>query len=105
MKNLLHVFFLSLPIVFASCSSNDDAMDGIYIAEAPGGIAITLNSVMGATGMSLTNISAFDAAEGQDAEAVTFDTLTSYDGYINVHLSAEELRVLVAQGNIGSNAS
>ncbi|MCP9200133.1 CHRD domain-containing protein [Gramella sp. GC03-9] len=73
------------------------------VAEAPGDIAITLNSVMGETGMSLTNVSEFNAAEGEEAEMVDFQTLTMYDGYINVHLSAEQLDVLVAQGNIGSN--
>ena len=75
------------------------------VAEAPGDIAITLNSVDGATGMSMTNVAAFNAAEGEEAEAIEYGALIEYDGYINVHLSAEELGILVAQGNIGMNAS
>ena len=72
------------------------------VADAPGDIAITLNSVNGTTGMSMTNLSAFN---GEDAETVDYEGLIEYDGHLNVHLSAEELGVLVAQGNIGLNAS
>ncbi|GAA4322335.1 hypothetical protein GCM10023115_50360 [Pontixanthobacter gangjinensis] len=75
------------------------------VVNAPGDIAISLNSVNGSTGMSMTNVTAFDAAEGEDGEMVDYGTLIEYDGYINVHLSAEELGVLVAQGDIGMNAS
>ena len=75
------------------------------VADAPGDIAITLNSVNGTTGMSMTNVAAFDAAEGEDPEMVSYDALIEYNGYINVHLSAEELATLIAQGNIGANAS
>lgn len=71
------------------------------IADAPGDIAITLNSVNGTTGLSMTNVSAFN---GEDAETIDYNALIEYDGYINIHLSAEELGVLVAQGNIGLNA-
>ncbi|SDR65088.1 hypothetical protein [Christiangramia echinicola] len=71
------------------------------IADAPGDIAITLNSVNGTTGISMTNVSAFN---GEDAESIDYNALIEYDGYINIHLSAEELGVLVAQGNIGLNA-
>ena len=70
------------------------------VANAPGDIAITLNMVDGKSGMSMTNVAAFN---GDDAMAVTYSELLNYDGYINVHKSAEELSVLVAQGNIGSN--
>ena len=55
--------------------------------------------------MSMTNVAAFDAAEGEDPEMVSYDALIEYNGYINVHLSAEELATLIAQGNIGANAS
>ncbi len=70
------------------------------VAEAPGAIAITLASVDGTSGMSMTNVSAFD-----DDENVDYSGLIEFDGYINVHLSAAELSVLVAQGDIGANAS
>ncbi|MCM8570808.1 CHRD domain-containing protein [Gramella jeungdoensis] len=93
-------------------SLQNTPVDGIHpahihmgsVAEAPGDIAITLNSVMGASGMSFTNVSAFNAAEGEEAEAITYENLTMFDGYINVHLSVENLATLVAQGNIGANA-
>lgn len=75
------------------------------VAEAPGDIAITLNSVNGTTGISMTNVATFDAVAGEDGESVNYEALIDYDGYINVHLSAEELGTLVAQGDIGLNAS
>ena len=81
----------------------DDGMHPAHIhmgsvADAPGDIAISLNSVNGATGMSMTNISETDGGD-----MVTYSDLVDYDGYINVHLSAEDLATLVAQGNIGAN--
>lgn len=63
-----------------------------------GGIAFTFNAVDGNTGMSKTNISQLD-----DGSAFGFNDLLEFDGYINVHLSAEELSVIVAQGDIGNN--
>ena len=68
------------------------------VEEAPGDIAISLNSVDGATGMSMTQISETDAGD-----AISYSELIEYDGYINVHLSAEDLETIVAQGNIGAN--
>ncbi|QCK15825.1 hypothetical protein DCC35_14260 [Mangrovivirga cuniculi] len=66
-------------------------------AEEGGGIAIPLTSVDGTTGMALTTI------REDENGAVTFDSLTtSYDGYLNVHLSGEDLTV-VSQSNIGGN--
>ena len=64
-----------------------------------GGIAITLENVDGATGVSTTTVTALD-----NDTAITYEGLIEYDGYINVHSSATDLSV-VAQGNIGSNAS
>ena len=43
------------------------------------------------------------ARSSQILEA-TFDELTSFDGYVNVHESAANLADVVSQGNIGSNA-
>ena len=71
------------------------------VADAPGDIAITLNSVNGATGMSATNVTKFN---GEDGDMIDYNGLLEYDGYINVHLSADDLETLVAQGNIGSNS-
>lgn len=67
-----------------------------------GDIAITLNSVDGETGMSKTHVSEFDNAT--DGGSVTYEQLISYDGYINVHQSPENLGTLIAQGDIGANA-
>ncbi|WP_289023880.1 hypothetical protein [uncultured Salegentibacter sp.] len=71
------------------------------VSEAPGAIAITLNSVNGTTGMSMTNVTKFN---GEDGEAIDYNGLLNYAGYINVHLSAEDLETLVAQGDVGSNS-
>jgi hypothetical protein len=71
------------------------------VADAPGDIAITLNSVNSATGMSATNVTKFN---GEDGDMIDYNGLLEYDGYINVHLSADDLGTLVAQGNVGSNS-
>ncbi len=63
-----------------------------------GGIAFTFNSVNGTTGMSMTNVATLD-----DGSAITYSQLLEYDGYINVHLSANDLATIVAQGDIGQN--
>jgi hypothetical protein len=68
-------------------------------AAEGGAIAISLAPVNGATGISKTQVAKFN-----NDVAVTFDQLLMYNGYINVHLSAEKLATIVAQGNIGSNA-
>lgn len=71
---------------------NNNALEG-------GGIAISLEPIDGATGMSTTTISAKD-----DETAITYSELISFDGYINVHLSSDALGTLVAQGDVGGNA-
>ena len=68
-------------------------------AAEGGAIVIDLTTVDGATGMSRTQVSAFN-----DGRPVTYEELVGYDGYINVHLSAAELATIVAQGDIGANA-
>ncbi|MGB3852182.1 MAG: CHRD domain-containing protein [Tunicatimonas sp.] len=67
-------------------------------AAEGGAIAISLNPVNGATGLSQTEVSAYD-----DGTEVSYADLLDYDGYINVHLSAADLGTIVAQGDIGSN--
>ena len=64
-----------------------------------GGIAFSFSPVNGTTGMSVANITALD-----DATPITYDELLEYNGYINVHLSADNLATIVAQGDIGQNA-
>ncbi len=67
-------------------------------AAEGGDIALTLGTVNGDTGKSSITVSALD-----DNTAITYDQLLAFDGYINVHLSADELGTLVAQGDIGQN--
>lgn len=66
---------------------------------AGGSIAIGLNNVNGATGISATNIS-----KKNDETAITYDQLVVFDGHINVHVSPDDLGTLIVQGDIGSNA-
>jgi hypothetical protein len=70
------------------------------VAEAPGDILISLTTVTGGTGISKTNVAKFD---GDDGAAINYSGLLAIDGYINVHLSAEALGTIVAQGNVGAN--
>ncbi|WP_281542166.1 CHRD domain-containing protein [Maribacter aestuarii] len=67
-------------------------------AAEGGDIAFTFNPVNGATGISNTNVSALD-----DGSDFNYDDVLTYDGYINIHLSADDLATLVAQGDIGQN--
>lgn len=69
-------------------------------AATGGGIVIGLSNVNGSTGISRTNVGAFN-----DGTAVTYADLIDYNGYVNVHNSASDLGTLIAQGNIGSNAN
>jgi hypothetical protein len=50
--------------------------------------------------MSMTNIMMLD-----DDTPISYEDLLTYNGYINVHLSMEQLATIVAQGNIGSNSN
>lgn len=80
-------------------------MDGMHpshihanSASETGPIVFTFNIVNGETGISRTNVSTLD-----DQTQFGYDDVNSFDGYINVHLSADDLATIVAQGNIGSN--
>ncbi|WP_424963514.1 hypothetical protein [Ekhidna sp.] len=68
-------------------------------AAEGGDIAVTLTSVDGTTGMSQTNVSALN-----DMTSLTYNALITFDGYINVHQSTDDLATLIAQGDIGANA-
>jgi uncharacterized protein YerC len=63
-----------------------------------GDIALTLKPVDGTTGKSTTTFKTLD-----NGSAITYQALLDFDGYINVHLSANQLGTLVAQGDIGQN--
>ncbi len=65
-------------------------------AAEGGGILFSFNPVNGDTGVSVTNVAAFD-----DGSALTYAAIEGLDAYVNVHLSASELGTIVAQGDIG----
>jgi hypothetical protein len=67
-------------------------------AAEGGGIAFTFNPVNGDTGVSKTNISQLD-----DSTPFGYADVLDVDGYVNIHLSANNLGTLVAQGDIGQN--
>jgi hypothetical protein len=73
------------------------------LSGSGGGIVVTLDSVNGGTGMSLTRVTNFDASY-QEGAAVTYEELLEFPGHINVHLSPADLSV-VASGNIGYNST
>ena len=68
------------------------------VATAPGAILFTFNTVDGTTGVSKTNVSVLD-----DDSAFGYSDVLTVDGYLNVHLSADSLGTLVAQGDVGAN--
>lgn len=70
---------------------NNTAVEG-------GGITFTFNPIDGDTGTSQTNVAALD-----DDTPFGYDNVLEIDGYINVHLSQQELGILLAQGDIGQN--
>lgn len=80
----------------------DGAMHPAHIhfntAAEGGDIALNLTSVDGSTGESSTTVTTL-----ADGSAISYNELLEYDGYINVHLSIDELGTLVAQGDIGQN--
>ena len=67
-------------------------------AAESGPIVINLDTIVGPSGMSLTQIDAMN-----DGTPITYDELLDFDGYINAHVSKDNLGVLVAQGDIGQN--
>lgn len=65
-----------------------------------GPIVVSFNPVNGTTGVSTTQIATLDSGA-----AVTYDNLLTINGYVNVHLSDQNLATIVAQGNIGANSN
>lgn len=84
---------------------NNTPADGVHPAHIHnntavegGSIAFTFIPVDGNTGISKTNVAKLD-----DDSFFGYDQVLEFDGYINVHLSADDLGTLVAQGDIGQN--
>jgi Cu/Zn superoxide dismutase len=67
-------------------------------AAEGGDIAVNLGDVDGSTGKSSTTFTTLD-----DGTPVTYEDMITFDGYINVHLSAAVLGTIVSQGDIGQN--
>jgi hypothetical protein len=65
------------------------------VSEAPGEIQIYLSPIDGSDA----------AATSSKLVERSYDELAGFDGYVNVHESVANLDVVVAQGNIGANAS
>ena len=89
----------------ATIMLNNTPADGMHpghihmnTAAEGGDIAFTFAPVNGATGISKTNVATLN-----DDTAFGYAEVLEYDGYINIHLSAEDLGTLVAQGDIGQN--
>lgn len=70
----------------------------IETAAETGGIIFTFNSVDGDTGMSVSNV-----AELDDGSTFLYADVLDVDGYVNVHLSDDDLDTIVAQSDIGQN--
>lgn len=66
------------------------------VATAPGAIAFTFNPVI--SKISKTNVAKLD-----DGSPFGYDDVLSVNGYVNVHLSATNLGIILAKGNIGAN--
>ena len=116
----------------ANSNSGDVAPDGVpatatFLELTSDMTLVTLNmTIDGATGASVSHpahIHNGSAAEGGSIEyylgpidgsdadsrsskivAESYDTLTGFDGYINIHESLANLGNVVSQGNIGANA-
>ena len=65
-------------------------------AAETGDIKINLTNVV--NNMSATNVTMFN-----DGTPVTYDSLTKYNGYVNVHQSAADLATVISQADIGQN--
>ena len=78
--------------------TEDGNMHPIHIHEGEpedgGGVVVALTDVDGATGISETEVTMLSG------EPVTYEQLIAYDGYINIHKSADEIATLVAQGDL-----
>lgn len=81
---------------------DDDGIYPAYIhfdnALEGGGIAITLESVDGQSGNSVSEIGMLDSGT-----AITFDELKEFDGHLNIQLDDDQ-GGLAAQADIGRNA-
>src|SRR5262245_26555285 len=59
-----------------------------------GPIVLDFNPVDGSTGRSETLVTKMN-----DGAAVTYEDLIAFNGHVNVHLSAADLKIMIAQGD------
>jgi hypothetical protein len=69
-------------------------------AGSGGPIVVNLTPVDGSTGKSETMVT-----ELNDGTDMTYEQLIDFDGHVNVHQSATQMDVIIAQGDIGSNSN
>lgn len=69
-------------------------------ASDGGPIVVDFNPVDGTSGRSETIVTKLN-----DGTPITYEELITFNGHVNVHKSVTELAIMIAQGNIGSNAS
>lgn len=86
-------------VIQVSGSANHPAHIHMNSFAVTGGIVIDLNAVSFETGMSETFISTTN-----DGTAISYEELIAYNGYVNVHNSAEDLGTSISHGDIGLNA-
>lgn len=90
---------LTLALTGTSSGNMHPAHIHFNTAAEGGDIAVGLTPVDGATGESVTVITALE-----DGTSISYEELIEFDGYINVHNSMDDLATLLAQGDIGQNA-
>lgn len=95
-KKSATVTTITLKVNGASAKNHPAHIHANSIAQG-GPIVLSLNDV-DAAGNSVTDVTRLD-----DNTAITYEQLINYDGYVNVHESATELGIIVAQADIGSN--
>lgn len=89
---------VSIALTGTTSGVNSPAHIHLNTSAQGGAIAIDLTPVMGANGKSETSVSKLD-----NGTAITYDELLSFNGHLNVHQDANNLAILIAQGNIGAN--
>ena len=89
---------LIIEVVGTSAGNMHPAHIHMNSAFEGGSIIVPLEDVDGATGLSITEFSSDD-----NGNSISFEDIEGLDAYINVHLSANALGTIVAQGDIGEN--
>ncbi|MDI5896171.1 CHRD domain-containing protein [Flavobacterium algoritolerans] len=89
---------VSISITGTTAGVSSPAHIHLNTAAQGGPIAIDLTNITGATGKSETSVNKLN-----NGTPITYEELLNFNGYINVHQSANNLATIIAQGNIGSN--